>query len=137
MKVLKKFTVPLLCGFATFLLFNYVFFIGYVPSVSMEPTIKAGSFVFGHRFTGNIQRGDVVVFRRYDTYLVKRVAGIPGDVIRIADEPPVCSCRELLVPNMRFYLLGDNSSQSLDSRFWENPFVEGSEIIATLSLKQQ
>ena len=35
--------LPLLCGGAILLLFQFVLFLGYVPSTSMEPTIMAAT----------------------------------------------------------------------------------------------
>jgi signal peptidase I len=75
----------------------------YVPSGSMEPTIRPGELVLVNKlaydlkvpFTtrhlaawGDPARGDVVVlFSPADeTRLVKRVAGLPGDTIEMRDE---------------------------------------------------
>lgn len=74
-----------------------------VPTGSMKPTILEGDRVFVNKlaydlkvpFTtwhiaewGNPQRGDVVVFYSpHDgTRLVKRVIGLPGDVVELRDE---------------------------------------------------
>ncbi|WP_434526452.1 signal peptidase I [Photorhabdus asymbiotica] len=60
-----------------------------VPTASMEPTLHPGDYVSGVRFNGllddgKIQRGDIVVFKAPvapRTLYIKRVIGIPGDVI--------------------------------------------------------
>ncbi len=75
-----------------------------VPSGSMAPTLLAGDHVFVSRlayavrvpFTrwrvvqlGTPRRGDVVVFespRDPSTHLVKRVVGIPGDVVELREQ---------------------------------------------------
>ena len=74
-----------------------------VPTGSMKPTILEGDRVFVNKlaydlkvpFTtwhlaewGNPQRGDIVVFYspKDETRLVKRVIGLPGDVIELRDE---------------------------------------------------
>ena len=36
----------------------------------------------------------------------------------------------LLVPDGCYYVLGDNAENSLDSRYWEEPFVKEEEIVA-------
>jgi signal peptidase I len=73
-----------------------------VPSGSMEPTLRVGDYLlvnhlaYGPRlpFTntaiemGQPQRGDVVVFRHpgdVSEFLVKRLIGLPGDVVRFRD----------------------------------------------------
>ena len=74
-----------------------------VPTGSMKPTILEGDRVFVNKlaydlkvpFTtwhlaewGNPQRGDIVVFYspKDETRLVKRVVGLPGDVIELRNE---------------------------------------------------
>ncbi|WP_334295639.1 S26 family signal peptidase [Extibacter muris] len=36
----------------------------------------------------------------------------------------------LTVPEKSYYVLGDNAERSLDSRYWEDPFVRDEEIVA-------
>jgi signal peptidase I len=74
-----------------------------IPSQSMEPTLLVGDHLLVNKFifggTGAwyekilpyraIRRGDVIVFRfPFDDhpYYVKRVIGIPGDRVKIADQ---------------------------------------------------
>ena len=57
-----------------------------IPSVAMLPTLKVGDEIFVSKlaFRGApVQRGDVVVFRLpgKDVLYVKRVIGLPGDVV--------------------------------------------------------
>ena len=133
-----EWVTPLLCSLATLLLFKFVFFIGYVPSGSMEPAIKSGSIIFGCRITGELRRGDVIIFRHSGACLVKRIAGVPGDVIYAADtrltlsvdDDPVGADLALTVPDGCYYVLGDNEDCSIDSRYWDDPFVGRVEVIA-------
>ncbi len=71
-----------------------------IPSSSMEPTLLVGDYILVNKFNyglrlpvtrtkvlslGEPERGDVVVFfppHMNDTYYIKRVIGLPGDVIR-------------------------------------------------------
>lgn len=136
----KKWAAPLLCGLFAFLLFRFVFFIGYVPTVSMEPTIKAESLIFGCRIIGELQRSDIVMFRHEGRYLVKRIAGLPGDVIYIDDTRLTLSVnvelagatRVLTVPDDCYFMLGDNEEHSIDSRVWQEPFIERAQVAAKL-----
>ena len=90
MKTIKKtmqfLSVPLLCGLGVFILFRFVLFLGYVPSASMEPTISTDSLIIGNRLYGELQRGDIVIFERNGTCLVKRIAAIPGDIVYLEDQ---------------------------------------------------
>jgi len=74
-----------------------------IPSQSMEPTLLVGDHLLVNKFIFEgsgawyekflpyrpVRRGDIIVFRfPYDDHLhyVKRVVGLPGDRIRIADQ---------------------------------------------------
>ena len=124
----------------------------YIPSASMEPTLRQGDHVIvnklAYRF-GDIQRGDVVVFTRppADTNkaikdLIKRVIALPGDRIKCENNRMVLngkpldessyvknqpSCTqdspELTMPAHEYFVMGDNRANSSDSRLF-GPIVE-------------
>ena len=135
MKTIKKtmqfLSLPLLCGLAVFIIFRIVLVLGYVPSASMEPTISTDSLIIGNRLYGELQRGDIVIFERNGTCLVKRLAAIPGDIVYLEDQTHTVSVnletenatRVLEVPKDSYFMLGDNTTVSIDSRYWENPFI--------------
>lgn len=120
-----KFIIPAGIILAVILLFNTVFYIGYVPSESMEPTIPTGSKIFGIRIFSELNVGDIIVFEHEGINMVKRVAALPSDVIEIHGE-------QIKVPKDCYYVLGDNFLNSYDSRFWDEPFVSKENIIAKL-----
>ena len=74
-----------------FCLNTFIIANSHVPSASMENTIMTGDRVIGFRLSylfEEPERGDVIIFRFPDdekTYYVKRIIGIPGDVIDIKD----------------------------------------------------
>ena len=134
---IKGYAVPLLCGIFFFVLLQFVFLIGYVPTDSMVPTIKEGSLVFGYRIFSNLDNKDVVVFEHDGRLLTKRIAAMPGETVYIDSNNKFVSDaqdaeRILMVPENCYFLLGDNTNSSIDSRFWSNPFVPKEDIVAKL-----
>lgn len=85
------------------LLRSFVFEPFRIPSGSMMPTLLTGDFIFVNKFSyglrlpvlntkfldlGAVERGDVVVFRyppEPTINYIKRVVGLPGDVIEYSD----------------------------------------------------
>ena len=112
-----------MCGLLVFLLFRFVFLLGYVPTSSMEPTLKKGSYILGLRVYQELNVGDVVVFEHEGRLLVKRIAAGAGEsIIRGGDR--------LKIPEGYYYMLGDNPGNSYDGRYWEEPFISHEKIVA-------
>lgn len=131
----------------TFLLMNL-----HVPSGSMEPTIPAGAMVLANRITYRFREpmaGDVIVFRHEAAeghFLIKRIIAVPGQTFAIsegrvyldgqllpeeyvtdfsADDYP-----KIQIPEGCYLVLGDNRPVSMDSRFWDDPFIRREDILA-------
>ena len=140
----------ILSALAGFALNRWVFQIVTIHDTSMSPALESGSVVlclrqdFLDRTVGllperlwRIQRQDMVLvdYRSEDDpdagarLLIKRVAGVGGDVIELDDGVAMLDGQPLAwlgetsdrvypytVPSGRLFLLGDNASTSLDSR---------------------
>ena len=83
-RLLKKtgnWLFPAVVMLFTFLLLKYVFLLGYVPTESMEPTLKRGSYIIGCRIYSDLEVGDIIVFQHDGKLLVKRIAAVEGETI--------------------------------------------------------
>ena len=135
----------LLLSVVLFFLINAVSARIRIDGSSMEPNLHHGEFVIvsklNYRF-GEPERGDVVVFdfpHNLTQEYIKRVIGLPGDHVRIAEgdvyingvllsEPYLTIKPEYegdwQVPEDTLFVLGDNRNNSSDSHNWGNVPVE-------------
>ncbi|MCI8359934.1 MAG: signal peptidase I [Clostridiales bacterium] len=140
-----------------FLLTQFVIVNATVPTGSMMDTIQKKDRLIGLRFAywfGDPKRGDIVIFDAVDfpdEHLLKRVIGLPGETVEGRDgrvyidgqplEEPYA--REAIqedfgpfqVPADSYFMMGDNRNDSLDSRFWEHPYVPKKDILGKAVLR--
>ena len=125
-----------------------------IPSASMEPTIMTGDRLIGNRLAylnEDPQRGDIVIFLFPDNekeYFIKRVIGLPGETVTVKDGKvyindsmtpldesaylktvPLGDFGPFKVPEGAYFMMGDNRNNSMDSRFWNSPYVYRDKIL--------
>lgn len=126
-KKIRPFIAPIVITLVVIVLFHCVFMLGYVPTESMEPTLKTGSLILGLRIFDELKTGDIIIIKHGDSYIVKRIAACEGDIL-------IHQQAQVTVPRNCYYVLGDNAENSHDSRYWENPFVSYEDVVAKLLL---
>jgi len=118
-----------------------------IPTGSMRPTLIERDRIFVSKFIYRFREpevGDVIVFKDVEEKkkdLIKRLIAKEGDVVEIVkgrikingklvDEPPISEFYyysrggfgregiDIKIPKDSFYVLGDNSASSKDSRYW-------------------
>lgn len=129
-----------------------------VKQRSMQPNFYTNDYLFISKqsyklFGGQPQRGDVIVFKSKledaegeTKMLIKRVIGVPGDVISIHDGKVYINgkeiddsytmdsytngdIKELVVPADHLFCMGDNRAVSIDSRSESVGLVSYDDII--------
>ena len=71
--------IPILSSLLLLVLMKTVLFLGYVPTESMEPTLKKDSFILGTRLYGDLTDGDIIIFERDGRLIVKRITASGGE----------------------------------------------------------
>lgn len=144
----------ILCAVAIAFVFKeFIIVNAQVPSGSMNNTINTWDRLIGFRLSymfSSPKRGDIVIFKYPDdetASYVKRVIGLPGDVIEIKDGHVTVNGEVLeedyikedmitdkdqvyVVPEDCYFMMGDNRNNSLDSRYWVNKYVAKDKILA-------
>ena len=135
----KPWMLPIGLTLLIYLLFRFVFLLGYVPTSSMEPTLQEKSFILGSRIFSELKSGDIIIFEKDGVLLVKRIVGCPGDKVDLSQLAymttvpiPVWDSPVITVPEGCYFVMGDNTQNSWDSRYWETPFITQEQIVARL-----
>jgi len=128
---------------------NYVFEIAVTSGASMEPTTMPGDHILIDRLAYRSrapEKGEIIAVKIGWVMMVKRVLGVPGDVIELKDGFLYCngkliehenrpipsdnrlkprSFKPMTVWDKHLFVIGDNIDYSIDSRDYSTiPYTE-------------
>ena len=114
----------------------------------MEPTLKDKRIVIMKKFNLNLSYNDIIVIKKNDKIIIKRLVGLPNDTIEIDnylyingkqfDENYTSKGEmeeKLILKENEYFVLGDNRQNSVDSRFFEIGTIKKDEIIGKVIIK--
>jgi signal peptidase I len=132
---------------AAFLIKTFLVQAFFIPSESMVPALEKGDRVLVNKLSyrlHDVHRGDIVVFERPPSEptdpiikdLIKRVIGLPGETVsgdgthvlingKRLKEPYLtkgvvtAGIEEYKIPPNHYWVMGDNRSNSKDSRYFQ------------------
>ncbi len=137
-------------GIIAFIIITFIGQVTVVRGASMEPTLHNGERLIANKISYRFEspeRGEIIIFRppiEIKRNYIKRIIGVPGDKIEIINgevflneeklEEPYVKYKSFenlsafIVPPDSYFVLGDNRSNSSDSRYWG--FVPRKNIVA-------
>lgn len=149
-KIFKDWIVPIIAAIIiAFMINKFVFFNVIVPTGSMIPTINLKDKILVTRVhnKNNLKNGDVVVFHsdELEEDLIKRLIGKPNDEVEVREDGslyvnqikidesyvvyPGGKTGKFKVPENSYFFMGDNRANSLDARYWQQPFISEKDIM--------
>ena len=152
----KKIVETVIIALVAFLIFSFVLRPGRIPSSSMEPTLRIGDIVLANGLAyiaSDPQRGDIVIFKHDELgkeILIKRVIGMPGDSLMFVEGDLYLNGKLLQedylpdgvktdsfkdfdeIPEDCYFVMGDNRTESYDSRGWREPYVCKDDILGKM-----
>lgn len=145
--IILAFVVPLI----SFLIISQFVIIGQIPTGSMNPTLKINDRIIIKKNINEIERGKIYAFKLGNMTLIKRCIAIGGDHVSIKDDDVYLNGDKLdevyvsskikenvnwehidcdvIVPEGQVLFMGDNRANSYDSRYWDNKFVDETDVV--------
>jgi len=126
-----------------------------VDGLSMYPTLDDKDVLLLKKYDRSFERFDIVVIKFNNTKLVKRIIGLPGESVKIANnnlyinhslvedvkldvKTEDFSISELgydIIPEGYYFVLGDNRVNSVDSRTSAVGLISKDDIIGVTSFR--
>lgn len=128
-----------------------------VDGTSMDTTLSDGEIMLLNKIVyrkEDIKRFDIVVIKEGDKHIIKRVIGLPGETIEYKDNILYINGKEIddpypstktddfniedvghtKIPGDTYFVMGDNRSDSLDSRYPSVGVIKKEQIVGRAKL---
>lgn len=128
---------------------NFFYSFSLIKGTSMQPNFIEGDFVVYQKFNKIISRFDAVILKKGNTIYIKRVIGLPTEEImyennnlyingeniseEFLDKFAYTENFNYVVSKGKYFVLGDNRENSLDSRSFG--LVDYDEILGIIKIK--
>lgn len=139
--------IVLVIGIITFFISKLFFSICVIHGDSMKPTLNDKSLIIETKIVKRITNGDIIVIKKNNIKIIKRIIGIPGDKVVIKDNYVFVNDikyddfittfagildKEIILGDDEYIVLGDNRKESIDSRYEEIGIIKEDEIIGKI-----
>ena len=138
----------ILIGIIVFFINAFFYQICFVRGNSMYPTLKNGEMVLAKKFNLNLQYDNIIIIKKGNNIIIKRLVGLPNDVVKIDQylyingekakdvyiEDSGDLTGEITLKSNEYFVIGDNYQHSIDSRFSEIGIIYENEIIGKIVL---
>lgn len=145
-KNIKYIIKILVIGLIVFFINKLFIQICFVQGDSMYSTLKDGDMVLVTKYDLKFNYNDIVIIKKKDKTIIKRIVGLPKDKIKIDKylyingniqdnryiEDPGNLIDEITLKENEYFVLGDNIQHSIDSRFDEIGVILKNEIIGKI-----
>lgn len=156
MKILKELIPYIIVILAVIVIRNFIVTPVMVSGSSMDPTLENNQILILKKYDRSYERFDIVVIdfasNAFNERLIKRVIGLPGEEIKYVDNKLYVNGKELddefasitddfdtdkfgskTIPEGKYLVLGDNRTNSMDSRMLG--FIDKSDIKGIVDLR--
>ncbi len=150
--LIKKLIIAAAAVVAAFIVSSFFFQFTLIKGESMSPAYKDMELNIINKLDKNPEHGDVVAIdhKGLSEVIIKRIAACPGDTVLIKDKKLFVNGsvpdlykdtlfdyggiaeKEIVLSPEEYFVIGDNVSQSRDSRYEEVGIINSSSIMGKL-----